>query len=370
MKTKIVNYLDYYKLSNFFQSILIDNIDKKTAYGKHLLESFSDILGFDKSIFWLFDKEDGNYLPIAFHIENQVYEAYTSLYYRFDPFIPDQTPGSIVTEDAIFINDLMTFQDFCTSRYYCKFMAKYNLCYQSVLYLRAKGSIIGGITLFRTKEEGDFTRNEIHLLREAASFISRLTSYYYLDGVLKSKQHLYECVCNQSPVGIIAFRAYYPFEIQYINSAATRYSSEIIIDKNIGNPAEYLIEKYISNTNFDQFGLFKTLNARSSKIYNLNVLPCQTTDENNKLAYAYIVPQKSNSVEQNYMHLHDYEFLSSRQIEIIEYVLQGYSNQEISDKMFISINTVKTHLNKIYKVFKVTSRLSLCSKLTVNSKKI
>ena len=39
--------------------------------------------------------------------------------------------------------------------------------------------------------------------------------------------------------------------------------------------------------------------------------------------------------------------ISEREIEIIRYIAEGYSNQEIADKLFLSIHTVTTHRKNI-----------------------
>jgi LuxR family transcriptional regulator of csgAB operon len=49
--------------------------------------------------------------------------------------------------------------------------------------------------------------------------------------------------------------------------------------------------------------------------------------------------------------------LSQREIEIINMVARGAKNTEISEKLFISRHTVKSHLYNIYKKIKVTNRL-------------
>jgi DNA-binding NarL/FixJ family response regulator len=49
--------------------------------------------------------------------------------------------------------------------------------------------------------------------------------------------------------------------------------------------------------------------------------------------------------------------LTSREIEILALVSMGSSNEEIADKMFISTNTVKTHLYNIFKKINVQNRL-------------
>lgn len=48
--------------------------------------------------------------------------------------------------------------------------------------------------------------------------------------------------------------------------------------------------------------------------------------------------------------------LTNREKEILSLVAKGYSNKEISDKLFVSELTVKTHLKNIFKKLNVTSR--------------
>lgn len=52
----------------------------------------------------------------------------------------------------------------------------------------------------------------------------------------------------------------------------------------------------------------------------------------------------------------DDTLLSDREIEVLRLVGQGNSNKEIAQKLFISVNTVKVHLNNIFKKLGVASR--------------
>lgn len=54
--------------------------------------------------------------------------------------------------------------------------------------------------------------------------------------------------------------------------------------------------------------------------------------------------------------------LSERELELLLEVAKGYSNKEISERLFISENTVKKHLNNIYSKLGVKSRTSAISK--------
>ena len=48
--------------------------------------------------------------------------------------------------------------------------------------------------------------------------------------------------------------------------------------------------------------------------------------------------------------------LSDREMEILREVVKGYNHHEIADKLFISPNTVRTHVNNIYKKLHLNSR--------------
>ena len=58
--------------------------------------------------------------------------------------------------------------------------------------------------------------------------------------------------------------------------------------------------------------------------------------------------------------------LTNKEIEVCEYIKQGYSRNEIGECLCISPNTVKTHEKKIFEKFEVTSRNKLISSLFKN----
>lgn len=48
--------------------------------------------------------------------------------------------------------------------------------------------------------------------------------------------------------------------------------------------------------------------------------------------------------------------ISERELDVLEHLGKGHSNQEIANKLFISINTVKTHLSSLYHKLEVSRR--------------
>ncbi len=51
--------------------------------------------------------------------------------------------------------------------------------------------------------------------------------------------------------------------------------------------------------------------------------------------------------------------LSRRELEVLELLYSKHSNQEIADKLFIELSTLKTHINSIYKKLGVRNRKDL-----------
>lgn len=48
--------------------------------------------------------------------------------------------------------------------------------------------------------------------------------------------------------------------------------------------------------------------------------------------------------------------LSKREIEVLVLIAEGLSNQEIAEKLFVSLNTIKTHCSKLFEKMDVKRR--------------
>jgi DNA-binding CsgD family transcriptional regulator len=57
--------------------------------------------------------------------------------------------------------------------------------------------------------------------------------------------------------------------------------------------------------------------------------------------------------------MYSLEILTKREIQILKLVCSGYSNNEISQKLYISEHTVKYHVVSVLKKFNVKNRVYL-----------
>lgn len=58
----------------------------------------------------------------------------------------------------------------------------------------------------------------------------------------------------------------------------------------------------------------------------------------------------------------NYSLLTEREIDVLKLVTEGFNNAEISDKLCISMNTVKTHLKNIFQKLEVEDRTAAALK--------
>lgn len=54
--------------------------------------------------------------------------------------------------------------------------------------------------------------------------------------------------------------------------------------------------------------------------------------------------------------------ISKREYEVLELIAGGLSNQEIADKLFVSLNTVKTHSSRLFEKLEVSRRTQAVEK--------
>jgi DNA-binding NarL/FixJ family response regulator len=76
---------------------------------------------------------------------------------------------------------------------------------------------------------------------------------------------------------------------------------------------------------------------------------------------SYAISGAIELFEVNHKNAIDFK-ISEREIEVLHLLAQGYSNQEIANKLFLSLNTVKTHTSNLYSKLNVSRRTAAIKK--------
>lgn len=153
-------------------------------------------------------------------------------------------------------------------------------------------------------------------------------------------------------------------EVDTKESLMTTVSSEMIqllvVNPTFGgllHPSE--IRKASLNANLKIFAIEISKVSRSTlALYDDSVHVTEDLSELQKKVKGAIGSDKENADEK--------ESLSGREKEIISYVVKGFTNQEIADKLFLSVHTVMTHRRNIARKLQIHSATGLTIYAIVN----
>lgn len=101
---------------------------------------------------------------------------------------------------------------------------------------------------------------------------------------------------------------------------------------------------------FTGFGVWLTLKLFKPKAKTIII---------EKEVEVYITP--TSQFERNQKELENLN-LTSRELEVLELMAKGMSNQEIANELFVSLNTVKTHSGKLFEKMEVKRRTQAVDK--------
>jgi len=79
-----------------------------------------------------------------------------------------------------------------------------------------------------------------------------------------------------------------------------------------------------------------------------------------------VVVEKEIYIKNTGFKINESEFqklgLSKRELEVLQLMAQGMSNQEIATRLFLSLNTIKTHSSRLFEKMEVSSRTQAIEK--------
>ena len=338
------------KTVEFLNSLLTET----SNYRLHVLESLERVFGCKHSIFWQID-DFGNFTdPVYFNVEDDFMDAYLSWFYQEDVLNPHKVKSRITCKDVLTTEDVIPLDDYENTVYYRELMRQYNYYHGAVIYLKKNNNLIGGIGL--GMREG-YTPNakEIKRLEVVSKHISSTFSAKQLLDNTKYQKLILETSFNQLPIGVVFFDEF--FDILYSNQVAQDIFLEVAPNTEM---KEYLGRILTGNFASWRSGMVKTFFTENLGQMLFHIVPGHVKDIT--LYTLYLVPQ--NVLLKNSIHYDANPCnLSERELEIVELVMKGYSNKDVANELFISISTVKTHLQNIFKKVGVSNRTSLCRKL-------
>jgi len=79
--------------------------------------------------------------------------------------------------------------------------------------------------------------------------------------------------------------------------------------------------------------------------------------------YNHSQEQSSKSIDKHHVDQYCQPSLSDKEYEIFKEIIEGMNNTQIAQKHFISVNTVKTHVKRIFTKMQVSDRVTAVRKV-------
>lgn len=360
------NLTKYYHLSDVdYRNILcfVEHIGNHTEHFHEQIQvSLSKIWGYHHTVFWVTDDAGNLSCPHLHRIQDKVIYDYMANYEELDFLHPKKHLNKLPEQKVFFIDDTFSFNLFEKNKYFSGFIKKHQYSDEMVVNFTYQKKLIGTLGLLRPKGELSFDRRDVKRFEVLSTFISqKIFSRMVLENIEYEKR-LLEAYADKSHLGLIILNQ--AFRVLYHNSSAREITADILSNEN-EKTIDFFVKKYLLNQETANLGFIKTLFSPSYQRYQIHLVP----DINPKSKFlkepvflVHLKPENSGILLKPTV---DYDFpnLTSREMEICHLVEKGYTNLEIAEQLFISINTVKRHIQNIYKKLDVKNRTGLLNRL-------
>ena len=180
-------------------------------------------------------------------------------------------------------------------------------------------------------------------------------------------------ILNTSKTGIALFENSNGHEIYYYNAACVNYCSRFRKEKNDIGAIKSFLNYMVRNLGElwpmmkDSRAVFST--EENGKTIKFNVRMVENSEGSDGLSSLFITPINDEQ-SPDLLYTDFYSQLTKREQEITMLMAKGFTNQEISEKLFISISTVKTHIQHIFEKANVSNRTSLLAMMNGNTEEL
>lgn len=341
---------EYEKVINFLCSIESSSHN----YYQTVINSLNEVFNYKYIAFFV----NGNSRrPIATNLSPTIIEEYANQYYNQDIF---NNKTLHQKHNVISIEDIMPYNQYIKTPYYEQFHKRHNFDFSIAIPLKVDHQLIGGIGIHKTKDCGDFSPVEKSIFANISKFISINLKKYFQANHLEFNYNVLTNSLDFLPMGVIVIDN--DLNTLYHNQISKEFCSDIALSINTNpiNKIKGIILDRFTSFNHNQFSFEFELGDYRVSIESLPHVQ-HVFNHHKQLFGIYLQPK---SKEKSFIHKAiDAYGLSKREAEIIDLISKGYGNNEIANTLFLSINTVKSHLNNIFNKLNVNNRTAVIHKM-------
>jgi DNA-binding CsgD family transcriptional regulator len=329
-------------------------------------------------VFLLADKEFrtiDNTSLVGAGVDLHYMDPWVHYYCHHDPFQLEARARNTVCK----VDDILPYRQWVNLPIYTEFYRPQNIHHKLSIYLRSSAKVLGLIGLFRPKEHQDFSRREIAKARILAPHLVTALENIFLFSEMDEAKNLSGEWGDMLPLFgfMILDDKLRPI---YSNSEARefclalyreRQSPAIGVEKEESSvPCEILQDCLELKALFQKshhpsfFRRQRMMKAGQNKKFQvISSLVEHSFQEVPSVRFVIYLLDFSEICRGREEALREKFQLTKREIDIVRWVSQGLTNDEIGEKLYISRFTVETHLKNIFDKTKMKHRTGLASLL-------
>lgn len=350
---------DYEKIFKFYTFI---NKDYEN-YIDSTLTALSDLFGYNLATYAIFDKDsNGDRRLISVnsqYISEEVLHSYKEYYFQFDLFF--KNIGKLRysnNSSSVYTTDFFNENEFLDSKY-GKFLKYNNIYYEAVLGANKITKMpIHILSVYKSKEEENFTDKELKLFSYIGQAFNSSMSNYKKYLLQLEQNEAMNFFSQSTQIGFIVLNQ--SFQIVKYNDLFIDYASSIFNKDDINAIVNNLIDILENTYNICFKDLHTQMQAQIGEfnilISKKNILQFDKSIKTLTLIELHKLCKKYNNVDNITNKLVKKYNFTYRELEILNLITKGYSNKQITEKLFISLSTVKSHTRNIFSKMNISSR--------------
>jgi DNA-binding CsgD family transcriptional regulator len=303
--------------------------------------------------------------PVGVNIDQNLLDDYFSTYHECDVLHP-QKIGADVFENATLI-ECKRFAKYESDNPYLLRLNEYSIYHSHSLNLKVDGKVVASIALFRSFDEDDSQDTlSPDCLEMIAPFISQeFKTRMALDETTKMASVL-KTVLNKENMGVIVFDKGHENRVIYYNPICVQYCRDFFQKDKFEDVAmQHFVNSVIVPYDVPFAEITDlTVKLKSIQGTNYRMRIVENEEDDYRLCTAYINPlHDDHAIIDDRTFRDQYSILTPKEREVALLISHGLTNQQIADRMYVSLSTVKSHIQSIFEKFKVKNRSSLIAML-------
>ncbi|MDR0519471.1 MAG: LuxR C-terminal-related transcriptional regulator [Clostridiales Family XIII bacterium] len=332
----------------------------------NLLYHLNQFFGYVGSTFWVVNEDYSLSDPVGMNIDRDLLDNYVDSYHSYDAVNP-QNIGSSAFKDTVVECGSLVKDD--PKNPYLARLNDYAIYHSHALHLKVGGKVAASIALFRPQGERSDSRDALsaHCLELVAPFITHEFETMMSLNETSKMASILQAALNMENTGVILFDKKQNNRVLYHNPACMNYCRDFFSET---APSNKIVQHFVNSVIVPYDSPFPEVSDLTVKLKSLcgidyRIRIVENHEDQPSLYTAYINPLHADHaiIEDECFHSL-YSILSPKEREVTLLVAQGLTNQQIADRMFIAISTVKSHLQRIFEKSNVKNRASLIAMLS------